>query len=98
MINRIVRMSFHPDKVDEFLKVFDASKQQIASFKGCYGLKLLNDVANTHVFFTYSIWEKYENLEEYRHSELFKRTWAQTKILFNDKPFAWSTQVVDKVK
>jgi quinol monooxygenase YgiN len=98
MINRIVRMSFHPDKVDEFLKVFDASKQFIASFEGCNGLKLLNDVKHTNVFFTYSIWEKPENLENYRQSDLFEQTWAQTKVLFNDRPYAWSTRIVDHVK
>ena len=37
---------------------------------------------------------KEEDLENYRHSELFQNIWAETKVFFNDKPLAWS---VDKV-
>jgi hypothetical protein len=33
-------------------------------------------------------------LEAYRSSELFEQTWAETKILFDDRPQAWSTHVV----
>ena len=46
------------------------------------------------MFFTYSYWEAQENLDSYRQSDLFKNVWAKTKILFNDKPQAWS---VDKI-
>ncbi len=98
MINRIVRMSFQPDKVDDFLSVFNASKIFIASFEGCRSLKLLQDANKSNVYFTYSIWESADNLEAYRKSKLFENTWAQTKILFNDKPQAWSTKIADRVK
>jgi heme-degrading monooxygenase HmoA len=40
--------------------------------------------------FTLSIWNKEEDLNEYRKSAFFKSTWAKTKILFCDKPEAWS--------
>ena len=43
------------------------------------------------ICFTYSIWDNEEALNNYRHSELFKNTWAKTKILFDGKPEAWST-------
>ena len=98
MINRIVRMSFQPEKVEEFLKIFDTSKKLIANFDGCSSLKLLQDVNQKNVFFTYSIWENEQCIENYRNSELFNLTWAQTKILFNDKPLAWSTKIADIVK
>jgi heme-degrading monooxygenase HmoA len=98
MIDRIVRMSFQPDKVAVFLTVFDASKQFIASFDGCRGLRLLRDTRSPNVYFTHSIWENEEDLEAYRKSELFERTWKQTKILFDDKPQAWSVLLADKVK
>ena len=98
MINRIVRMSFQPEKVETFLKVFDASKKFIANFNGCKSLKLIQDTKQKNVFFTYSIWENEQCIENYRNSELFNNTWAQTKILFNEKPLAWSTIVFDYVK
>ena len=98
MINRIVRMSFQPEKVEDFLKVFESSKMFIAEFNGCNSLKLLQDVNQNNVFFTYSIWENEQCIENYRKSELFSNTWAQTKILFNDKPLAWSTKIYDAVK
>ena len=98
MINRIVRMSFQPENVDVFLRVFNESKNYIANFDGCKSLELFCDVNQKNVFFTYSTWENEISLDAYRNSELFLNTWAQTKILFNDKPLAWSTFIIDKVK
>jgi len=98
MINRIVRMSFQQNKVEEFLEVFNESKIFIASSKGCNELKLLRDVNQQNVFFTYSVWDNEEDLNAYRHSDLFDITWSKTKILFNDKPQAWSTIIFDSVK
>ena len=98
MINRIVRMSFQPEKVDEFLKVFDASKKMISNFNGCSSLKLLQDEHQKNVYFTFSIWENEGCINTYRNSELFNNTWSKTKILFNEKPLAWSTKIADNVK
>jgi len=90
MIIRIVKMSFAPEKVNEFLLLFNASKQQIRNFQGCSHLELLNDAGQPNIFFTYSHWENESRLDEYRNSQLFAGVWASTKILFNDKPQAWS--------
>ncbi len=98
MINRIVRMTFDPAKVDEFIQVFNRSKLQIASFPGNHGLKLLQDANEKNVYYTYSLWLDDDSLQRYRKSELFKTTWAATRALFIDKPQAWSTNVVDNVK
>lgn len=98
MINRIVRLSFEPEKVSDFLKVFEDSKAFIADFPGCYGLSLLQDANHSNVFYTYSLWGTENDLENYRQSELFKTTWAATKALFNNKPMAFSTIVNQKVK
>lgn len=87
-----------PEKVDDFKIVFEQSKLQIASFPGCEGLSLLEDANHHNVFYTYSLWQSGNDLENYRHSELFKTTWAATKALFNDKPMAFSTRVSQKVK
>lgn len=98
MINRIVRLSFEPEMVNKFLTVFNESKLQIAAFEGCHGLTLLQDLNFNNVFYTYSLWENEHCLNKYRYSALFKATWAKTKVLFNDKPVAYSLLVTEVVK
>lgn len=98
MINRIVRMSFDPEKVPAFLEVFEQSREKISNFPGCQGLTLLRDANLPNVFFTYSYWDDPENLDAYRFSELFRKVWGATKVHFNEKPLAWSLIVVDRVK
>jgi heme oxygenase (mycobilin-producing) len=83
-------MTFIPGKEAEFLKIFNNSKDKIRAFEGCTFLELLNQTDEKNVFFTHSHWLSEEHLNAYRHSELFKNTWASTKILFAEKPQAWS--------
>lgn len=87
-------MSFHEEKVADFLTNFDEVKQHIRNFPGNRFLELYRDKDNPSVFFTYSYWEDEADLERYRQSELFNEVWDFTKKLFNDKPQAWS---VDKL-
>ncbi|MFD0862217.1 putative quinol monooxygenase [Sungkyunkwania multivorans] len=94
MFIRIVKMSFHPDKIEEFLDNFHQNKKAIRNFEGCRFLELYRGKTDDNIFFTYSYWENEKALENYRQSGLFKNVWAKTKVLFNDKPEAWS---VDKV-
>lgn len=98
MIHRFVKMTFRPQEIQQFKAVFEASKLHIASFPGCMGLKLIQDIAQENILYTYSIWAQESDLEAYRASELFKKTWAQTKVLFAEKAHAWSTQVIDHIK
>ncbi len=93
MFVRIVKMEFQSEKISEFLKNFDLVKHKIRNSKGCQLLELYQDKNNETIFFTYSYWKTEQDLENYRNSELFKKVWAKTKILFNAKPEAWS---VDK--
>lgn len=95
MFVRIVKMSFEPSKVDVFLENFHKNKHSIRNFEGCRLLELYNDKSATNIYFSYSYWESELHLENYRNSELFKDVWAKTKILFNNKPEAWS---VDKIE
>ncbi len=94
MFVRIVKMGFQEDKIDEFLANFEENKAKIREFEGCKFLELYRGKDNTNQFFTYSYWENETALEKYRNSELFKNVWANTKVLFSEKPEAWS---VDKV-
>ena len=90
MIKRIVKMSFVPGKVEEFKMIFQANWQYIKGFEGCQHVELLQDKLHSNVFFTFSLWQSEEHLNAYRDSELFAKVWSATKILFNDKPQAWS--------
>jgi len=94
MFIRIVKMSFEEGKVETFLENFHNNKEKIRAVDGCEFLQLLRDKDNTNQFFTYSFWNKQKDLENYRQSDLFKSVWAKTKVLFNDKPQAWSVEKV----
>ena len=94
MIVRIVKMHFRKEEVETFNALFEEIKFKIRAFPGVMHLECLQDVNNPQIFFTYSHWEKPEDLENYRQSELFQSTWAKTKILFEEKAQAWSTDTI----
>ena len=98
MFIRIVKMKFNPKKVDIFLKNFNNNKERIRNFDGCRLLELYRDKNDPFEFFTYSYWETEAHLEAYRKSALFKKVWAETKILFSDKPEAWSVDKIASLK
>ena len=87
-------MTFKPESVNDFLKLFSENKDRIAGFEGCTHLELLNDTSQSNIFFTYSIWKDESYLEKYRQSELFNSVWSQTKKLFDAKPEAWTVRSV----
>ncbi len=91
MIRRLVKMTFREEAVEAFQDIFATSKDKIRAFPGNQHVELLHDVNNPCIFFTFSLWESEADLNNYRHSELFADTWARTKVLFADKPEAWST-------
>lgn len=97
MIIRIVRMTFQENRIKDFLAVFNESKNQIRNFEGCLHLELWNQTDEPNVFFTYSHWEEESDLENYRRSDLFNSVWSKTKILFANKPQAWSVIQQDSV-
>ena len=90
MIVRIVKMSFEPDKLQDFLHLFNERKTQIRGFEGCRHLELWQDAHDENICFTYSIWKSEQHLDHYRFSPLFKDTWTKTKLFFNAKAMAWS--------
>ena len=94
MIIRIVKMTFIPEKVDEFLNLFQETKEMIRAFEGVQKLELYRDKNQDNIFFTYSVWEDIHDLEQYRRSDLFKNVWTKTREKFSSKAEAWS---VDKL-
>ncbi len=94
MITRFVKLTFKEETVSVFQEIFATTKDRIAAFPGCNGVALHRDVQNPEVFFTISEWNSISDLNAYRKSELFEETWAKTKVLFADKPEAWSLEIV----
>ncbi|TPE44249.1 putative quinol monooxygenase [Pontibacter mangrovi] len=94
MLIRIVRMTFKPEKTEEFLEIFRNSKDRIRAFEGCNHVELLQDLHQPNVYSTYSLWDSEEHLNAYRGSELFGQVWPATKTLFAAKPEAWSYRQV----
>jgi quinol monooxygenase YgiN len=95
MVTRIVQMTFEPENIPSFERIFEANKDAIRGFPGCTHLELLRETANPGVFFTFSRWESENALEAYRNSEFFRGVWAQTRVLFAEKPRAWTLDMMD---
>ncbi|TAI48600.1 putative quinol monooxygenase [Flagellimonas allohymeniacidonis] len=90
MLVRIVKLTFKPENISSFERIFENSKKQIVAFDGCSHLELYQDLNKSNVFFTYSIWANQSSLENYRNSTFFQQVWGETKKLFSEKPEAWS--------
>lgn len=88
-------MSFRPEEVPAFKAIFETNWPSIRGFSGCSHVELLQDENDTTVFFTYSLWESEKHLNAYRDSELFGRVWGAARLLFRDKPQAWSLREVN---
>lgn len=87
-------MTFHPDALDPFLEIFDASAPKIRAFPGCQHLELWRDPRYANILTTFSHWDSADALEAYRYSTLFKTTWARTKPLFAAPPQAFSQTIL----
>ena len=91
-------MEFKEEHIQDFKVLFDTHKAKIRQFEGCQHLELWQDVKNKSTFMTYSYWNSENDLNNYRHSELFTAVWSNTKILFSDRPKAWSVDVLHELK
>ena len=92
MIQRIVKLTFKEEHSEEFAHFFTEVKEQIEANRGCNEVRLLRDVNNRNIFFTYSFWDTEDDINTYRKSELFGKVWPKVKKWFDDKPEAWSVE------
>ena len=96
MIKRIVLMELKPGNEAIFLDIFDQVKSEIRTQKGCIGIELLRSNMNEKTsLWTISSWQSEEDLETYRSSSLFQKTWASVKPLFSDKARAWTLTSIE---
>ena len=52
MLIRIVKMTFKKNEVENFLKVFEASKTKIRNFEGCQHLELWQEKSESDILVT----------------------------------------------
>jgi len=97
MITRIVKMNFRPEEVENFLTIFHKSKDKIRHMTGCKHLELWNSQSEATIYYTYSIWNSEDDLNNYRDSELFQSVWPATKALFASKAEASTLNVLVKL-
>lgn len=95
MLIRIVKLSILEKHIDDFLTIFEKSKDKIRNSNGCRLLELYRDNTDPNIFFTYSHWESEQDLENYRHSVFFNQVWSSTKVLFDKKAEAWSVNKIE---
>jgi len=98
MIKRIVKLTFQPDKMEDFLNIFHTNKQRIRGFDGCSYLELVREHKDGNVLFTISHWRDQEALNAYRRSDLFGGAWPKAKLLFAEKPEACSVVSVESLQ
>ena len=97
MIVRIVKLTFKRENIASFEQIFEETKELIRNFEGCNNLELYQSIEDPGIFFTYSYWNSDEDLQAYRQSDFFKSVWGKTKILFKEKPQAWSLNKMQKL-
>ena len=97
MLIRIVRMYFKEEHINDYLKLFEETKEEIRNFNGCLKLELLQDYNQEHIITTYSYWKDKKALDNYRHSAFFMNNWNTTKKLFANKPMAFSCRKLQEV-
>ena len=89
-------MELLPGTEGRFLDIFDTIKNEIRSQRGCMSLELLrsSDKEGTSIW-TISLWQSIDDLETYRSSPLFQKTWSEVKPLFSNRAKAWTLTSID---
>ncbi len=87
---RIVKLTFTPETLPLFKAHFENVKNIVNQFPGCQGMKMLQDIHNQNICFTYSKWGQESDLEAYRNAPEFKEIWSTIKPWFGARAEAWS--------
>ena len=88
-----MKLQFRESEIATFIRIFNENKLNVSNFNGCLGMRLLNDLQNPSIFYTYSQWESEDALNNYRKSTIFNTVWISIKPLFELPAEACSTVV-----
>ncbi len=91
---RIVRLTLAPERLDDFMEMFNTIKSRIRGSAGCLHLELLQDTRHPNIVTTYSRWTNEAALNAYRNSALFNEVWPVTKDMFAAPPVAFSCRQI----
>ncbi len=97
MIQRLVKLHFHPQHCAAYEAIYQSSRQRIRATPGCLHLESWRDLQQPNIYYTYSRWQDEASLNAYRHSDFFQATWAKTKALFSNKPEALSAEALPHI-
>ncbi|MFT7587911.1 MAG: quinol monooxygenase YgiN [Limisphaerales bacterium] len=92
MLIRIVKMKVREEAIADFYALFAKGGARVEASNGCSHVQLMQGADG--YFFSYSVWEDENKLNEYRNSAFFKATWPKLKAMFSEKAEAWSTSAV----
>lgn len=92
MIQRLVKLRFHPTTTQAFEQIVAETRERIRAFDGCLHMEAWKDINDPNAYYTYSRWTSEAALDNYRQSVFFQGTWARTKALFSDRPEAFSAE------
>ncbi|MDB5225929.1 MAG: antibiotic biosynthesis monooxygenase [Bacteroidota bacterium] len=96
MIIRIVKLTMRESDIASFKGYFQTVCDIIRRQPGCNSLQAWQDIHNPDIFFTYSIWDREDDLEAYRNSAFFLQFWKTVKPWFRDKAEVWTfNKIVD---
>lgn len=90
MIYRIVKLDFTTESLNKVRPLFESIAPKVRGASGCKHLEILFDRKSRGKVITYSYWEREEDLEAYRQSELFRSFWDSIKPHFSKPAEAWS--------
>lgn len=89
-------MKLLPETEDHFIDIFNQIKNEIRSQEGCESLELLRSSDKGDLcIWTISLWKSIDDLETYRSSALFRKTWSEVKSLFAGQAQAWTLSSID---
>lgn len=90
MIIRIVKLTMQQENIETFKSYFPTVSKTIREQDGCNLLQAWQDIHQPTIFFTYSIWNSEEDLNNYRDSAFFIQFWKTVKPWFGAKAEVWS--------
>lgn len=89
-IIRVVKLTLKREHQDDFVRFFKEHQSTIEGHEGCHSVELHKTTRDEGVFFTLSLWDSEEALDDYRNSSFFKTIWPQVKLWLSEKTEAYS--------
>ena len=94
-MKRIVKLILLEGEEENFLNIYRTRNPSLKNVKGCQSTCVLKSITSDQEFFTLSVWDSVQALEDYRNSEYFKETWSLVKQLLGGKTQVWNLDEIN---